>query len=68
MCIRDSPIRDLDIIETEMKLADLESIAKKIEKKNLKKITNDELDILKTTEDYINSDKDLNELRKDNCK
>ena len=29
----------------------------------MKKITNDELDILKTTEDYINSDKDLNELR-----
>ena len=58
-----NPIRDLDIIETEMKLADLESIGKRIEKKNLKKITNDEIDILKTTEDYINNDKDLNELR-----
>ena len=58
-----NPVRDLDIIETEMKLADLESIGKRIEKKNLKKITNDELDILKTTEDYINNDKDLNELR-----
>ncbi len=58
-----NPVRDLDIIETEMKLADLESIGKRIEKKNLKKITNDEIDILKTTEDYINNDKDLNELR-----
>ena len=58
-----NPIRDLDIIETEMKLADLESIGKRIDKKNLKKITDDELNILKTTEDYINKDKDLNDLR-----
>ena len=58
-----NPIRDLDIIETEMKLADLESIGKRIDKKNLKKITNEELDMLKTTEDFINNDKDLNELR-----
>ena len=58
-----NPIRDLDIIETEMKLADLDSIQKRIDKKNLKKITNDEIDILKTTEDYINNDKDLKELR-----
>ena len=58
-----NPIRDLDIIETEMKLADLESIGKRIDKKNLKKIADDELNILKTTEDYINNDKDLNDLR-----
>ena len=58
-----NPIRDLDIIETEMKLADLESIRKRIDKKNLKKITDDELNILKITEDYINKDKDLNDLR-----
>ena len=58
-----NPIRDLDIIETEMKLADLESIGKRIDKKNLKKITDDELNILKTSEDYINNDKDLNDLR-----
>ena len=58
-----NPLRDIDIIETELKLADLESIGKRIDKKNLKKITNEELDILKTTEDYINNDKDLNELR-----
>ena len=31
------PIRDLEIIETEMKLADLESIQKRIDKKNKKK-------------------------------
>ena len=58
-----NPIRDLEIIETEMKLADLESIGKRIDKKNLKKITDEELNILKTTEDYINKDKDLNDLR-----
>ena len=58
-----NPIRDLDIIETEMKLADLESIGKRIDKKNLKKITDNELNILKTTEEYINKDKDLNDLR-----
>ena len=58
-----NPLRDLDIIETEMKLADLESIGKRIDKKNLKKITDDELNILKATEDYINNDKDLNELK-----
>ena len=58
-----NPIRDLDIIETEMKLADLDSIGKRTDKKNLKKISNDELEILKTTEDYINNDKDLYELK-----
>ena len=58
-----NPIRDLEIIETEMKLADLESIGKRLDKKNLKKITDDELNIIKTTEDYINNDKDLNDLR-----
>ncbi len=58
-----NPMRDLDIIETEMKLADLESIGKRIDKKNLKKITDDEINILKTTENYINNDKNLNELR-----
>jgi len=59
-----NPLRDLDIIETEMKLADLESIEKRIDKKNLKKITNEELSLLKTTEDYINNNKDLSDLRK----
>ena len=58
-----NPIRDLDIIETEMKLADLDSIQKKVDKKNLKKISNDEVEILKITEDYINNDKDLDQLR-----
>ena len=31
------PIRDLEIIETEMMLADLESIQKRLEKNNKKK-------------------------------
>ena len=33
-----NPIRDLEIIETEMKLADLESIQKRLDKKNKKKL------------------------------
>ena len=33
-----NPIRDLEIIETEMKLADLESVQKRLDKKNKKKI------------------------------
>ena len=32
-----NPIRDLEIIETEMMLADLESIQKRLEKNNKKK-------------------------------
>ena len=41
------PIRDLEIIETEMMLADLDSIQKKLDKKNKKKIDDDQLKILK---------------------
>ena len=40
------PIRDLEIIETEMKLADLESIQKRLDKKNKKNSTEGEINIL----------------------
>ena len=41
-----NPIRDLEIIETEMKLADLESIQKRLDKKNKKNSTKSEINIL----------------------
>ena len=53
------PLRDLEIIETEMMLADLESIQKRLEKNNKKNLDEEQLKILKTTMDYINGDKDL---------
>ena len=56
------PVRDLEIIETEMKLADLESIQKRLEKKNRKNIEKDQLKILEITLDCINNDKDIDIL------
>ena len=53
------PIRDLEIIETEMMLADLESIQKRLEKNNKKILEDEQLKILETTLDYINNDKDI---------
>ena len=53
------PIRDLEIIETEMMLADLESIDKRLEKNNKKNIDEEQLKVLKTAQDCINNDKDL---------
>ncbi len=57
------PIRDLEIIETEMMLADLESIQKRLEKNNKKNIDEDQLKILQLALDYINNDKDLSILK-----
>jgi len=57
------PIRDLEIIETEMMLADLESIQKRLEKNNKKSIDEEQLKILKTALDYINNDKDISILK-----
>ncbi len=53
------PIRDLEIIETEMKLADLESIQKRIDKKNRKNIAEEEIKLLEMTMDCINKDQNL---------
>ena len=57
------PIRDLEIIETEMMLADLESIQKRLEKNNKKNIDEDQIEILKTALELINNDKDLISLK-----
>ncbi len=56
------PVRDLEIIETEMMLADLESIQKRLEKKKKKTIEDDQLDILQTALECINSNKSLDFL------
>ena len=57
------PVRDLEIIETEMKLADLESIQKRLEKNNKKNIDEDQSKILQSSLDLINNDQDLTILK-----
>ncbi len=57
------PVRDLEIIETEMMLADLESIQKRLEKNNKKNVDDVQLKILKMALDCINNDKDLSVLK-----
>ncbi len=57
------PIRDLEIIETEMKLADLESIQRRLEKNNKKNIDEEQLKILEVALDCINNDKDISILK-----
>ncbi len=56
------PIRDLEIIETEMMIADMESINKRLEKSNKKNIDEDQLIVLETVLDYINNNKNFDEL------
>ena len=56
------PIRDLEIIETEMMLADLESIQKRLEKSNKKNVDEEQLKILEFALDCINNDKDISIL------
>ena len=53
------PVRDLEIIETEMMLADLESIQKRLDKKNKKNLDKEQQDILETTADCLNNNKHL---------
>ena len=57
------PVRDLEIIETEMMLADLESIQKRLEKSNKKNIEEKQLEILEIALDFINNNKDLSILK-----
>ena len=57
------PVRDLEIIETEMMLADLESLQKRLEKNNKKNVEEDQLKILETALNCINNDKDLAVLK-----
>ena len=57
------PVRDLEIIETEMMLADLESIQKRLEKNNKKNVDNSIVKILENALDCINNDKDISILK-----
>ena len=59
------PIRDLEIIETEMMLADLESIQKRLEKSNKKNIEENQLKILEIAQDCINNNKSLSVLKEE---
>ena len=56
------PIRDLEIIETEMMLADLDSIQNRMNKKNKKNIDNNQLKVLEIALDSINNN-NLDSLR-----
>jgi len=58
------PIRDLEIIETEMRLSDLESIEKRLDKKNRKKMEDKQIKILEIALDCINKDNSLDKLKK----
>ncbi len=57
-----NPIRDLEIIETEMMLADLDSIQKRLDKKNKKNMDNEQLKILEMALDCINNNKNIDVL------
>ena len=57
------PVRDIEIIETEMMLADLESIQKRLEKNNKKNIDEDQIKILEIAMDCINNNKSFDDLR-----
>jgi len=56
------PVRDLEIIETEMMLADIESIQKRLDKKNKKNLDDDQYKLLKTVLNHINNNKNLEDL------
>ncbi len=57
------PIRDIEIIETEMMLADLESIQKRLEKNNKKNVEDEQIKILQKALDCINNDIDISILK-----
>ena len=56
------PLRDIEIIETEIKLADLDSIERRISKKNNDKL---QLEILKKAFKLINDNKEIDILHND---
>ncbi len=57
------PVRDIEIIETEMMLADLESIQKRLEKNVKKNIDEEILKILNEAMDCINNNQDFSKLK-----
>jgi len=58
------PIRDIEIIETEILLSDLESLQKRLAKSNKKKLEKKELNFLEECLKLINHEKKLDELKK----
>ena len=62
------PIRDLEIIETEILLSDLESLQKILEKNNKKKLEKDELNFLEECLKLISNGKKPDELKKNYSK
>ena len=58
------PVRDVEIIETEILLSDLESLQKRLEKNNKKKIEKEELKFLEECQILINDGKNPEELKK----
>ena len=56
------PVRDLEIIETEMMLADLESVQKRLEKKKKKSLEDEQLKILEIGLECINRGENLDIL------
>jgi len=58
------PIRDIEIVETEILLSDLESLQKRLEKSNKKKLEKEELDFLEECLKLINNGKKLDGLKK----
>ena len=59
-----NPIRDIEIVETEILLSDLESLQKGLEKSNKKKLEKEELDFLEECLKLINNGKKPDELKK----
>ena len=60
-----NPVRDLEIIETEILLSDLESLEKRLEKSNKKKLEIEEQNFLEDCKKLINEGKKLDELVKE---
>ena len=56
------PIRDIEIVETELLLADLESIQKRLEKNKKKNLSEDQLKILNDASNCINNNIDISNL------
>jgi len=57
------PVRDIEIIETEILLSDLESLEKRLEKNNKKKIEKEELVFLEECKNLIDKGTKLHELK-----
>ena len=57
-----NPIRDIEIVETEMLLSDLEYIQKRLEKNKKKTLDEDQLKILNDGLKYINNNIDISNL------